>query len=67
MSAVPFTVGYDGLWSAECYTKESKRSLTLEQIAEVFSSIPCLQFLLVSVETLTQFKLLAVSATEMAF
>lgn len=51
MSAVPFTVGYDGLWSAECYTKESKRSLTLEQIAEVFSSIPCLQFLLVSVET----------------
>lgn len=45
--------------------QENKWLFTLEQIAEAFSSVPCLHFLLVSVETLKPFRLLIISAKEM--
>lgn len=66
MNAVPFTVQFVGLKSAVCCVtqQENKWSFALEQIAEVFSTIPRLYFLLVSVETLKPFKLLVISAKE---
>lgn len=55
------------LRSAECYNKRVINDRLHCNTAEVLSSEPCLCFSLMSVETLQQFKLLVVSATEMTF